>query len=137
MNGFGVGFGPSPEVLAQREAERVVAAEAARAQQEATKQRKRAKKKEERVRLKTNDPELCAFSRELRDRWQEAVEQRPGLIESAARPRYEVGRLIAPPTPAPGSNPSPGSINPAPASGEMPRADLPGVKVVEARRLAA
>jgi hypothetical protein len=89
LGGFAVGFGPTAE---QVEAEQKAKEEAKRAKQ--------AKKKAERARLKTNDPKLCAFSRELRDRWQEHVEQQPGLIESAAQPRYDVGRLIAP---APGS----------------------------------
>ncbi len=88
LGGFSVGFGPSPE---QIEAE-------AQAKQEA-KRAKQAKKKAERARLKTNDPKLCAFSRELRDRWQEHVEAQPGLIESAAQARYGVGRLIENTTP--------------------------------------
>lgn len=45
------------------------------------------------------------FSRELRDRWQEHVEAQPGLIESAAHPRYDVGRLIAPAPGTPGNAP--------------------------------
>ena len=89
LGGFSVGFGPTAE---QVEAEQKAKQEAKRAKQ--------AKKKAERARRKTNDPKLCAFSRELRDRWQEHVEAQPGLIESAAKARYDVGRLIAP---APGS----------------------------------
>ena len=87
LGGFAVGFGPSPALLAAQ-------AEAKEAEIKAKKARLKAKRLAERARQKTNDPALCAFSRELRDRWQECVEQQPGLIEGAANARYEVGRLI-------------------------------------------
>lgn len=90
---FKVGFGPSPEQL---EAKQKAKSDAKRAKKEA--------KKAKRARLKANDPKLCAFSRELRDRWQEHVEAQPGLIEGAAQPRYDVGRLIAPASGTPGNS---------------------------------
>lgn len=89
LGGFSVGFGPSPE---QVEAEQKAKEEVKRA--------KKDKKRAERARLKTNDPKLCAFSRELRDRRQEHIEAQPGLIESVANARYDVGRLIEHAVPA-------------------------------------
>ncbi|MEM7577508.1 MAG: hypothetical protein AAF328_08540, partial [Planctomycetota bacterium] len=98
VNGFGVGFGPSPEQVAAREAERAAAEAERAALKEEVKRNKAAKRKAERARLKTLDPALCAYSRELRDRWSEAVSApgSPGatMLESAAKPRYAVGRVL-------------------------------------------
>lgn len=44
------------------------------------------------------EPELLAYGRELRDRWQEAVTARPGLLlenNSGVAAKYDVSRLIA------------------------------------------
>ncbi|MEM1098656.1 MAG: hypothetical protein AAGH92_07700 [Planctomycetota bacterium] len=97
VNGFGVGFGPSPEALTQRAAEQAAIAAEARAADAEAKRKKAAKRKAERARLKTNDPALCAYSRELRDRWAEATA--PGtegarLLAAAEAPRFDVARSL-------------------------------------------
>ncbi|MEM9883392.1 MAG: hypothetical protein AAF800_10780 [Planctomycetota bacterium] len=103
--GVPTGFALPPEVLAAQEAERK-AAEAAAEKQRIKDERREAKRSAKRARRKT-DPELLAYSRELRDRWQEAVAAEPGLLLTACgdggAARYDVGRLIAPTsTSAPG-----------------------------------
>ena len=45
-----------------------------------------------------NDPQLVAYARELRDRWQEHVapgSEFAGMIEKRQRGKYDVGRLLA------------------------------------------
>ncbi|MEM1445718.1 MAG: hypothetical protein AAGF84_06675 [Planctomycetota bacterium] len=125
MNGFGVGFGPSPEALAQREAEQAAIAAEARAAEAEAKRKKAAKRKAERERLKTNDPALCAYSRELRDRWSEATA--PGtegarLLEAmASGGRFAVARALAAPQGSVflgGAGEGPSSLSDAALSGE-------------------
>ncbi|WP_221435423.1 hypothetical protein [Algisphaera agarilytica] len=72
-------MGPDEAELARLEAEKAAAKQALRAVQ------------------RKNDPELVAYARELRDRWQEHTA--PGselgrMIESKGRGRYAVGRLL-------------------------------------------
>ncbi|MEM6393882.1 MAG: GNAT family N-acetyltransferase [Planctomycetota bacterium] len=41
-----------------------------------------------------NDPELVAYARELRDRWQEHVTASPQMLEHKYMPRYQISRLL-------------------------------------------
>lgn len=95
--GVPMGFDLPPEAKAQQVAEQKAAAAAAK--KERIKQEKReAKKAAKRARRKT-DPEMLAFSRELRDRWQEAVAAGTpgaGLLLERQAGKYDVGRLPAP-----------------------------------------
>lgn len=42
-----------------------------------------------------NDPELVAYARELRDRWQEHVAASPGMIEDRQKGKYAAARLLS------------------------------------------
>jgi hypothetical protein len=58
---------------------------------------RRTTRRTKRARRQT-DPQLLAFSRELRDRWQEAVapgSEGAALLEDAGRGKYDVGRLLS------------------------------------------
>lgn len=55
---------------------------------------KAAAKKALKAAQRKNDPELVAYARELRDRWQEHVVAQPGMLEDKQRGRYVVGRLL-------------------------------------------
>ena len=94
--GVPMGFDLPPEAKAQRVAEEKAAAAAAEKQR--IKEEKRAAKREAKQQRRKTDPELLAYSRELRDRWQEAVTAQPGLLlpdGSQDAAKYDVGRLIA------------------------------------------
>lgn len=94
--GVPMGFDLPPEAKAQKEAE--VKAAAAAAEKERIKQEKREAKQAAKQARRNTDPELLAFSRELRDRWQEAVapgSEGAALLEDAGRGKYDVARLIA------------------------------------------
>ena len=100
--GFGVdcGFGQpaaSPEVSVPADRAMLTKDEAELARVEAE---KAAAKRALREAQRRNDPELVAYARELRDRWQEHVGpggKLAGMIEAKAAGRYEVGRLLAGP----------------------------------------
>ena len=49
--------------------------------------------KAKRVKQKA-DPKLVAFARELRDRWQEAVEREPGMVGLGCEGKYDMGRWL-------------------------------------------
>ena len=86
------GFALPPEVVARREAEAKAAAAEAK-KRELAEAKKAARAEAKRAR-RQSDPELLKFSRELRDRWQEAVAAEPGLIGLGCAGKYEVGRVI-------------------------------------------
>ena len=91
----GFRFGPSEEELAAQGAAREAAAK--EALKEKKKAVRKATKKAQKKRAKQYDPRLLAFSRELRDRWQEEVLVNPGLLLGVAEGgRYDVRRLIGP-----------------------------------------
>lgn len=90
--GVPMGFDLPPEAKAQREAEEK--AERAAAEKERIKQEKREAKRAAKQARRKTDPELLVFSRELRDRWQEAVSADPGLLLERQEGKYDVGRLI-------------------------------------------
>jgi hypothetical protein len=90
--GFGAGFGEPPK---DEPRELLTQDDAALARLEAE---KAAAKKALKDAQRKNDPELVAYARELRDRWQEHVSTGGagvGMIENKQRERYRVGRLIA------------------------------------------
>ncbi|MEM6457917.1 MAG: hypothetical protein AAF710_00835 [Planctomycetota bacterium] len=91
--GAGSGFGQPPaEPAGAGDVLPPDAAELARIEAE-----KAAAKKALREAQRRNDPELVAYARELRDRWQEHVGSNgagAGLIEDKQRGRYAVGRLL-------------------------------------------
>jgi hypothetical protein len=86
------GFAAPPEVLARQEAEAKAAA--AEAKKRAMAEAKREAKAAAKAARRKSDPRLLAFSRELRDRWAEAVAARPGLIGLGCRGKYELGRRL-------------------------------------------
>ena len=94
VNGFGIGFGPSAAEAAAREAAAAQAEARAAAEKKEAQRRKKAAKQSRRARLKHNDPALCAYARELRDRWQEHVAADPGVIGLGCRGKYDVGRVL-------------------------------------------
>lgn len=94
--GVPMGFDLPPEAKAQRVAEEKAAAAAAEKQR--IKEEKRAAKRAAKQQRRKTDPELLAYGRELRDRWQEAVTAQPGLLlpdGSQDAAKYDVGRLLA------------------------------------------
>ncbi|XAL99591.1 hypothetical protein OT109_18675 [Phycisphaeraceae bacterium D3-23] len=102
--GVPMGFDLPPEAKAQRDAEEKQAQAAA--EKARIKEEKRAAKREAKQQRRRTDPELLAYSRELRDRWQEAVTAQPGLLlppgsapGSQGAGKYDVSRLIAGPSP--------------------------------------
>ncbi|MEO1236714.1 MAG: hypothetical protein AAFX76_08000, partial [Planctomycetota bacterium] len=86
------GFAAPPEVLAQREAAAKTRAAEARKQEIAD--RKRAAKAAAKAARRKSDPRLLAFSRELRDRWSEAITARPELIGLGCQMKYDLGRRL-------------------------------------------
>ncbi|MEM9753845.1 MAG: hypothetical protein AAF916_10740 [Planctomycetota bacterium] len=92
---------PSGEELAKREAE--AAAEAKRAKAEATKQAKRDAKAAAKKLSSKNDPALAALSRELRDRWLDAVATDTTLLSLPPedKPTYDVSRMLEAASPGP------------------------------------
>ncbi|MEM1027212.1 MAG: hypothetical protein AAGJ38_03930 [Planctomycetota bacterium] len=86
---------PSGEELAKREAE--AATEAKRAKAEATKQAKREAKAAAKKMSSKNDPALAQLSRELRDRWLDAVATDETMLSLAAPETtntYDVARQL-------------------------------------------
>ena len=91
----GFRFGPSVEELAAQAAARAAAAK--EALKEKKKAVRKATKKAQKKRAKAYDPRMLAFSRELRDRWQEEVLMDPGLLLGVAEEgKYDVRRLVGP-----------------------------------------
>ena len=129
--GFGVdcGFGqpapgsaPAPRNVAELPGE----AELARVEAE-----KAAAKQALREAQRRNDPELVAYARELRDRWQEHVTgdgTHAGMIEAKARPRYLLHR------PAEIFTPDPSRTDPAEVEA-IPNTETP--TPADTKRLAA
>ncbi|MEM9881543.1 MAG: GNAT family N-acetyltransferase [Planctomycetota bacterium] len=87
-----MGFAAPPDVAAQQEA--AAKAEAVAAKKRELAERKRAAKAAAKAARRKSDPRLLAFSRELRDRWGEAVSGRPELIGLGCEQKYELGRLV-------------------------------------------
>ena len=87
-----VGFGKPAEVAAAEAVGR--AAAAVEAEKARVKEEKRAAKRRVKAEQRKSDPEVLAFSRELRDRWQEAVAAEPGLLGLGCSGKYGVGRLV-------------------------------------------
>lgn len=101
--GVPMGFDLPPEAKAQQAAEQKAAA--ATAKKERIKEEKREAKRAAKQARRKTDPQMLAFSRELRDRWQEAVAAEPGLLLERQAGKYDVTRLIAP-----GSGSTPGMV---------------------------
>lgn len=118
--GVPMGFDLPPEAKAQQKAA------AATEKKERIKEEKREAKREAKKARRKTDPEMLAFSRELRDRWQEHVTAEPGLLLDRQAGKYDVTRLIAP---ASGSGEVAGAI------GDPGVADSGGGVIPEARRL--
>lgn len=95
MGGFGAGsgFGESAKATAAVPDNQALLtkddAELARLEAE-----KAAAKQALKAAQRKNDPELVAYARELRDRWQEHVTMNPLLLEDKQRGQYAVGRLL-------------------------------------------
>lgn len=92
--GAGSGFGepakePKPDEAALTAAAEERAAELARikADKDSAKQALKAAQRK-------SDPELVAYARELRDRWQECVVNQPRMLAGKQRGKYDVSRLI-------------------------------------------
>lgn len=104
--GFGGGFGEPPKPVEPAQADTMLPikqtaeAEAEVAHLEAE---QAAAKAELKAAQRKNDPELVAYARELRDRWQEHITDQPHLLEHKHQPRYHVSRLLD--TPASPSDP--------------------------------
>lgn len=95
MGGFGAasGFGQPPESVAPVADDKSVMSPS-EAELERIKHEKDAAKKALKASQRKNDPELVAYARELRERWQEHVGANPMMIEDKCRGRYAVGRLL-------------------------------------------
>ena len=85
-----LGFDLSPEMKAAKLAEEKKAAVAA--ERERLKEEKREAKAAAKQARRKTDPELLAFGREFRDRWQEAVTERPELLAVGCEGKYAIGR---------------------------------------------
>jgi hypothetical protein len=95
--GFGVGFGEASPPEASGAVAGHVPGASDDAEAERIKREKAAAKKALKDAQRRNDPELVAYARELRDRWQEQVGpggRFAGMIENKSRERYAVGRLL-------------------------------------------
>lgn len=91
--GFGAGSGFGVPSQQQTEQKQAIITEAA-AEVERMKADKEAAKQALKAAQRKNDPELVAYARELRDRWQEYVCATPLALADKQRGRYAVGRRL-------------------------------------------
>ncbi|MEM6393821.1 MAG: hypothetical protein AAF797_13690, partial [Planctomycetota bacterium] len=100
--GFGTGFGEPAKPVEPAQADTTLPAKQA-AEAEAEVARLEAEQAAAKAELKAaqrkNDPELVAYARELRDRWQEHITDQPHLLEHKHQPHYHVSRSLNAPAP--------------------------------------